>query len=342
MRRGLFFTAGIVFLLCFGLVSAWCDPVIQELYYQKKTTLAYPATYTFRFSLWNKESNKEIGDTEVWFEVKSIALTSAVVKTYLGDSESGSLDGVDFSQQLWVQVERKTKTGTDKVIGNRESLGVVPYASWALSPAGPKGDTGPEGPIGPTGAKGATGATGPTGATGATGAIGPTGPTGAIGPTGPQGPTGLTGATGSTGAQGPTGPTGTQGLTGAIGPTGPQEPTGLTGVTGSTGAQGPKGDKGDTGPTGPAGISGYEIVYSNTPSDSSPTKTWETSCTAGKKILGGGGYTEVSGGAASIAISESIPVGGPPQNAWRVTAYEATPTDLGWYLRVYAICATVE
>ena len=185
MRRGFLISIGVVFLLCLGLASAWCEPVVNEMYYQKNTPLAYPATYNFRFSLWDQESE----GIEVWSEKKPIKLTTAVVKTYLGDTEP--LDGVDFSQQLWVQVERKTKTGTYKVIGSMERLGVVPYASWALSPAGPTGPTGPQGPIGLTGATGLQGEAGPVGLTGATGSQGEAGPAGAEGPQGPAGISGL-------------------------------------------------------------------------------------------------------------------------------------------------------
>jgi hypothetical protein len=84
---------------------AIADPVIKEIYYQKKTSLAYPATYTFRFSLWDAE----VGGNEVWFEEKPLKLTNNLIKTYLGDLEP--LDSVDFSLQYWVQVDQKRKTG---------------------------------------------------------------------------------------------------------------------------------------------------------------------------------------------------------------------------------------
>ena len=264
-------------MLCFGLASAWCESVLNELYYEKKTTLDYPATYNFRFSLWSDET----AGAEVWFEEKSINLKSAVVKTYLGAIEP--LDGVDFTQQLWVQVERIRKVGPPVVIGKRQRLGLVPYAISATTPQGEQGPIGPEGPQGP---------------------VGLTGPKGDKGDTGDQGPVGLTG------------PKGDEGDTGAQGLIGP------------------------TGPTGPAGISGYEIVTFTSGSDSS-NKSIEVSCPAGKIALAGAFYTEVDGGAASIAPSERHPIGGPPPTGWRVTAIESTPTDLDWYLSVDVICATV-
>ncbi len=155
----------------------------------------------------------------VWSEDKQIKLTSAVVKHYLGEIEP--LGGVDFTQQMWVQLERIKKVGTpDEVsiaIGKRQRLAIVPYAMSAVTP---------QGEVGPTGPQGLTGATGPTGPQGLQGIQGPTGP---IGPTGAQG---LTGATG---------PTGPQGLQGIQGPTGPIGPTGAQGLTGAQGPQGRKG-----------------------------------------------------------------------------------------------------
>ena len=263
MRRSFLVSIGVVFLLCLGFASAWCDPVLNEIYYQKNTTLAYPATYTFRFSLWNDETSTDPLNM-VWSEDKKITLTSAVVKHYLGEIEP--LGGVDFTQQMWVQLERVKKVGTpDEVsiaIGKRQRLAIVPYAMSAVTP---QGEVGPTGPMGPTG------------------------------PTGPQGPIGLTGATG------------------------------------------PKGDKGDTGEQGPAGISGYEIVDITAGPDSS-NKSVEVNCPAGKIAVSGAFFTEV-GGEASIAVPESRPINVPP-TTWRVTAIEANPTDLNWYLTVYVFCVT--
>jgi hypothetical protein len=129
MKRGHLIPVALSLLLV--VTSAWGDPVAKDLYYLKKTVLSYPATYTFRFSLWNADTE----GTETWSEEKSVKMTTSTLKTYLGDTIS--LDGIDFSQQLWVQVERKKKNGTYVLIGQRDPLAIVPYALWsATSSAG--------------------------------------------------------------------------------------------------------------------------------------------------------------------------------------------------------------
>jgi hypothetical protein len=94
------------------------------MYYQKKTTLP-PKTFDFTLSLWDAET----GGVEVWSEEKELTLTGGILKTYLGDI--ASLGGVDFSTQLWVQVERIKKDGTPIVIGARDMLVIVPYALYS-------------------------------------------------------------------------------------------------------------------------------------------------------------------------------------------------------------------
>jgi hypothetical protein len=102
----------------------WAAPIIKEIYYQKKITLFYPATRTFRFSLWLTETG---GTDPVWSEEKQLKMNDAYLKTYLGDN--ATLDGVDFSQQYWVQTERwKARTSIWVPVGSRDALGVVPYA----------------------------------------------------------------------------------------------------------------------------------------------------------------------------------------------------------------------
>jgi len=195
MKRffGITITTGLVLLFVVALAQA--GPVENLIQYSKKTTLKSPQTYTMKFSLWDDER----AGISVWSEEKRIRLQDSELTTYLGDTTP--LAGVDFSQQLWVQVERwKASTSEWVLVGPRDAFSVAPYAAWALSPAGPAGPTGATGPIGPEG---------------------PAGPTG---PTGPQGPTGLTGATGATGPQGDTGPAG------PTGPTGPQGSPGISGL----------------------------------------------------------------------------------------------------------------
>ncbi len=114
----------IVFTILFFASTAMADPVLKQIYYQKTTSLYYPKKYTFKFSLWD---NPDPGSgTMVWSEEKQITLTTNKIKTYLGDTTA--LDNVDFSQQLYVQVERKKADGTYVVVGVRDRLTIVPYA----------------------------------------------------------------------------------------------------------------------------------------------------------------------------------------------------------------------
>ena len=121
MKRKLFVVSMLIVLV--GAAVAWGEPIAREIYYQKKTNLAYPNTYTFRFSLWDTG----IVDTgaKVWEEEKPVTITSALIKTYLGDDTP--LDPAQFSKQLWVQVERK-KGASYVRIGARDKLRASPYA----------------------------------------------------------------------------------------------------------------------------------------------------------------------------------------------------------------------
>ena len=134
----------------------WREPVKKEIYYTKKASLS--GTQTLRFSLWTADTE---GGEEIWSEEKSMKVTAKTIMTYLGDKTP--LDGVDFSQQLWVNVEQKRKDGSYKVIGTMERLGAVPYALWGGSGVGPQGPIGPQGPKGDKGDKGDTGLQGPEG-----------------------------------------------------------------------------------------------------------------------------------------------------------------------------------
>lgn len=92
-------------------------------------------TYTIKFSLWDSAMD----GGELWSEEKSISLTGPKMKTYLG--EVNGLEGVDFSRQLWVQVERRKADGTYRPLGGREALGVVPYALYSESSGSGEGST---------------------------------------------------------------------------------------------------------------------------------------------------------------------------------------------------------
>jgi len=202
----------VLMVVVFWLVSAsWAAPLKPVLFYSKAEKGLFNKTYTFRFSLWDAET----GGNRVWEEEKAVKTKNSVINTYLG--EVNSLEGVNFGQALWVLVEKKETDGTYVQVGEMDELVGVPYAMWALTPAGPKGDKGDQGLQGPKGDKGDTGPTGPMGAQGPQGLVGATGP---IGPQGPQGPIGVTGPQGPQGVQGATGPPGPQGPTGPVGPSG--------------------------------------------------------------------------------------------------------------------------
>ena len=94
-------------VICSSLLFAtvaWGDPVVKELYYSMKTSLAYPATYTFRFSLCTTETD---GTKAVWSEEQTISMKGSMIKTYLG--QFAPLEGLSFTEQYWVNVERKKK-----------------------------------------------------------------------------------------------------------------------------------------------------------------------------------------------------------------------------------------
>ena len=93
------------------------------------------------------------------------------------------------------------------------------------------------------------------------------------------------------GVQGPTGPKGDKGQTGATGATGPQGPSGPAGPQGETGATGATGA---TGPPGPSGISGYEIVSLSFDVGGFTNGGNYVYCPAGKKVVGGGVWTNHS------------------------------------------------
>jgi parallel beta-helix repeat protein len=183
-----------VVLLCavfMGVQSASAEAVVKHLYYQKKltvepTTSMKPTPVDFTFSLYDAETD----GTLVWNETKTISVNkkTSLISTNLGDTTPFDNYAVDFSQQLWVQME-----SNGAVIGTREKLGVVPYALWsATGVPGSQGEPGPQGPQGIQGPKG------DTGATGATGPQGPQGPQGVAGPQGPEGPQGPAGVASAT------------------------------------------------------------------------------------------------------------------------------------------------
>jgi hypothetical protein len=173
---------GMASLCCMVWASlSLAEPPRQYITYTKRNTQLSPASATLRFSLWDAETS----GLEVWSEEKLVTMTAPGLQVTLGDV--APLDPVDFSEQLWVQVEWKRRAGEYIILGKRDLLPASPYAVWAMNPMGPKGDPGPPGPIGPMGPMGPRGLQGPKGDTGITGAAGPTGPAGPMGATGPKG-----------------------------------------------------------------------------------------------------------------------------------------------------------
>ena len=102
---------------------------------------------------------------------------------------------------------------------------------------------------------------------------------------------------------------------------------GPTGATGATGATGPAGTDGTN------GVSGYEVVTGTKTIGANTTDNLITSCTTGKKPLGGGYSFPVS----SATFYGSQPTTG--SNGWQV--FIKTAPSGGGTLTVYAICATV-
>ncbi len=124
-------TRVVLLVSLFLLVSismAFATPVQQTIPYTKKTTLAFPKDYTLKFSLCD---DPVAGICSYWEEEKIVSMTGSKIKTNLGDTVP--FTGVDFSQQYYVQVEKKKKDGTYKMVGARDMLGVVPYAMWSLT-----------------------------------------------------------------------------------------------------------------------------------------------------------------------------------------------------------------
>jgi len=198
----MFVLIGVMFCFVF---PAWSEPIKPLIFYSKVEKGMGNKNYTLRFSLWDAET----GGNMVWEEEKTLTTKKSTINTLLGDVNP--IDGVDFSQQLWVQVEKKLADETYVPLGEREQLSVsgVPYALWAMTPAGPQGLKGDKGDKGDTGSQGPKGDKGDTGATGPQGAAGPIGPQGVQGPGGPEG------------FQGPAGPQGPQGNDGPPGPLNP-------------------------------------------------------------------------------------------------------------------------
>ena len=110
-----------------------------------------------------------------------------------------------------------------------------------------------------------------------------------------------------------------------------QLPSGPKGDKGDKGDKGLKGDKGDK---GDPGMSGYTIVQGAQSSTTSGFQAATATCPAGKRPVGGGGFTQTPG--AGVTVRNSFPTG----QQWLVVVDAKTP-GTGWRYQAYAVCATV-
>lgn len=149
------------------------------------------------------------------------------------------------------------------------------------------------------------------------------------------------GASGLRGPAGPPGPPGEPGETGAQGPPGsPGEP----------GAQGPPGPVGATGPAGADGtdgVSGWERAEGFCfPMGGTVTGAeLSASCSVGKRVLGGGSllFTDDTCTTRDDFVGGvTVQYSGPSDDATWVAFVQTEPTSDEFFLRVFAICATVE
>lgn len=100
----------------------------------------------------------------------------------------------------------------------------------------------------------------------------------------------------------------------------------------------PAGPPGPTGPPGPPGISGIERKDVTSPSSSVNSKSIETVCPSGKRVIGGG--ARVTGaGAGKVSVVESFPDS--DGTKWNTVAREVDATAAAWQLTGYALCAVV-
>ena len=119
-----------------------------------------------------------------------------------------------------------------------------------------------------------------------------------------------------------------EGIPGPAGPAGPQ---------GGQGPVGPQGGPGLQGEQGLTGVIGLEVVTMRTlaPDNSDSSKLIQAPCPAGKKVLGGGGQTNLF--AAPVGRSTPIFDG----SGWVVSATEVVSSALTWWIEAWAICANV-
>jgi hypothetical protein len=123
----------VVATLIVAIEPSHADSVSKQIYYTKTTTgLTTPATYVFRFSIWNVGTAGDPVVNKVWEEEKSIQMTTAALSTYLGSVTP--LSPEDFWEQYWVMTELKdTTSGTYTEVGKRTKMNIVPYAMYSVT-----------------------------------------------------------------------------------------------------------------------------------------------------------------------------------------------------------------
>jgi hypothetical protein len=172
------------------------------------------------------------------------------------------------------------------------------------------------------------------GATGATGAKGDQGDKGEKGDAGEKGAGGEKGLKGDNGTAGAKGENGTAGATGENGTAGT---AGATGATGGQGIQGIKGDPGAQGVQGPSGL--LDIIQVDSGplwvAPNSGRQLYKVACPAGRRLTGGGYYTDIAPGGEGPVVLASVPAG----NEWNVNITGGTGTGSGYAVWVHALCA---
>jgi hypothetical protein len=101
-----------------------------------------------------------------------------------------------------------------------------------------------------------------------------------------------------------------------------------------TGLTGPKGTAGEPGAKGDTGMSGYEVVTAISPTHSN-SKFLTANCPAGKKVVGGSAFWNLSGPEAVNSFPSDT------GTSWSATAYEVTPINDSWQLIVRVFCVNV-
>lgn len=129
-RRAFVPLLGLLLLCPVG--PALAVDVAPQLPMTRNVTLAYPATYSFRFSVLDAPASTR----PLYAETKSIRLTGRTLRFVLGAGTrapgSPALRDLDWSRQFWVKVERRTAAGFEAV-GAPQRLAIVPYAFWSGS-----------------------------------------------------------------------------------------------------------------------------------------------------------------------------------------------------------------